>query len=31
MVIGSLLTGRRVPGNVGATMLRLHAPDSLRL
>jgi cation/acetate symporter len=31
MVIGSLLTGKRVPVDVGATMLRLHAPESLRL
>jgi Na+(H+)/acetate symporter ActP len=31
MVIGSLLTGRRVPPDVGATMLRLHAPESLRI
>ncbi|GAB1688500.1 cation acetate symporter [Krasilnikovia sp. M28-CT-15] len=31
MVIGSLLTARRVPRDVGATMLRLHAPESLRL
>jgi cation/acetate symporter len=31
MVVGSLLTGRRVPPDVGATMLRLHAPESLRL
>jgi Na+(H+)/acetate symporter ActP len=31
MVIGSLITGRRVPRDVGATMLRLHAPESLRL
>jgi cation/acetate symporter len=31
MVIGSLLTSRRVPLDVGATMLRLHAPESLRL
>jgi cation/acetate symporter len=31
MVIGSLLTKRRVPGDVGALMLRLHAPESLRL
>ena len=31
MVAGSLLTGRRVPGDIGATMLRLHAPESLRL
>jgi len=22
---------RRVPGDVGTTMLRLHAPDALRL
>ena len=31
MVVGSLLTRRRVPPDVGATMLRLHAPESLRL
>jgi cation/acetate symporter len=31
MVIGSLATSRRVPRDVGATMLRLHAPESLRL
>jgi cation/acetate symporter len=31
MVIGSLLTNRRVPADVGALMLRLHAPESLRL
>ena len=31
MVVGSLLTSRRVPRDVGATMLRLHAPESLRL
>lgn len=31
MVAGSLLTQRRVPRDVGATMLRLHAPESLRL
>ncbi|BFU47918.1 cation acetate symporter [Krasilnikovia sp. MM14-A1004] len=31
MVTGSLLTARRVPRDVGATMLRLHAPESLRL
>jgi Na+(H+)/acetate symporter ActP len=31
MVVGSLLTNRRVPRDVGATMLRLHAPESLRL
>ncbi|GAA3956853.1 sodium/solute symporter [Actinoplanes auranticolor] len=31
MVVGSLLTKRRVPGDIGATMLRLHAPESLRL
>jgi Na+(H+)/acetate symporter ActP len=30
MVIGSLLTSRRVPRDVGATMLRLHAPESVR-
>ncbi|GGN89908.1 cation acetate symporter [Actinoplanes lobatus] len=30
MVGVSLLTGRRVPPDVGATMLRLHAPESLR-
>ena len=30
MVAGSLLTGRRVPRDVGATMRRLHAPESLR-
>jgi hypothetical protein len=30
-VIGSLLTNRRVPADVGALMLRLHAPESLRL
>ncbi len=30
MVVVSLLTGRRVPADVGATMLRLHAPESLR-
>ncbi|MEU4419151.1 cation acetate symporter [Actinoplanes sp. NPDC024001] len=30
MVGGSLLSSRRVPGDVGATMLRLHAPESLR-
>ncbi len=30
MVIGSLLTSRRVPRDVGATMLRLHAPESPR-
>jgi cation/acetate symporter len=30
MVAGSLFTGRRVPRDVGATMLRLHAPESLR-
>jgi Na+(H+)/acetate symporter ActP len=31
MITGSLLTKRRVPRDVGATMLRLHAPESLRL
>jgi cation/acetate symporter len=31
MVVGSLLTSRRIPADVGATMLRLHAPESLRL
>jgi Na+(H+)/acetate symporter ActP len=31
MVVGSLLTKRRVPRDIGATMLRLHAPESLRL
>ncbi|MBW6439894.1 cation acetate symporter [Actinoplanes hulinensis] len=30
MVGVSLVTGRRVPPDVGATMLRLHAPESLR-
>ena len=30
MVGVSLLTGKRVPPDVGATMLRLHAPESLR-
>lgn len=31
MVTGSLLTAGRVPHDVGATMLRLHAPESLRI
>jgi cation/acetate symporter len=31
MVAVSLATRRRVPSGVGATMLRLHAPDALRL
>lgn len=31
MVVGSLATKRRVPLDIGATMLRLHAPESLRL
>jgi Na+(H+)/acetate symporter ActP len=31
MVVVSLCTRKRVPGSVGATMLRLHAPDALRL
>jgi hypothetical protein len=31
MVTGSLMSSRRVPADVGALMLRLHAPESLRL
>jgi Na+(H+)/acetate symporter ActP len=31
MIVGSLLTSHRVPPDVGATMLRLHAPESLRI
>jgi Na+(H+)/acetate symporter ActP len=31
MVLVSLATRRRVPENVGRIMLRLHAPESLRL
>lgn len=31
MVVVSLATRRRVPATVGLTMLRLHAPDALRL
>ncbi|WP_189079800.1 sodium/solute symporter [Mangrovihabitans endophyticus] len=31
MIAGSLCTGRRVPRDIGATMMRLHAPESLRL
>jgi Na+(H+)/acetate symporter ActP len=31
MVLVSVATRRRVPVSVGATMLRLHAPDALRL
>jgi Na+(H+)/acetate symporter ActP len=31
MVVVSLLTARRVLGDIGATMLRLHAPESVRL
>ena len=31
MVLVSVATRRRVPPSVGATMLRLHAPDALRL
>lgn len=31
MIAGSLLSIRRVPSDVGATMLRLHAPESLRI
>ncbi|WIM96476.1 cation acetate symporter [Actinoplanes oblitus] len=30
MVVVSLVTSRRVPPDVGATMLRLHTPESLR-
>jgi cation/acetate symporter len=31
MIGGSLLTARRVPRDVGATMLRLHAPEAVRI
>ncbi|PZM96605.1 MAG: cation acetate symporter [Actinobacteria bacterium] len=31
MIVTSLATRDRIPTNVGAIMLRLHAPDSLRL
>ncbi|MEV4705371.1 cation acetate symporter [Actinoplanes sp. NPDC049316] len=31
MVAGSLLTKRRIPPDIGSTMLRLHAPEELRL
>jgi Na+(H+)/acetate symporter ActP len=31
MVSVSMLSRRRVPADVGTTMLRLHAPDALRL
>ncbi|GAA3280795.1 cation acetate symporter [Dactylosporangium vinaceum] len=31
MILVSLLTRRRLPASVGAIMLRLHAPDALRL
>jgi hypothetical protein len=31
MVVVSLATPRRVPADVGRTMLQLHAPESLRL
>jgi cation/acetate symporter len=31
MIVGSLVTSRRVPRDIGATMLRLHAPESLRI
>jgi cation/acetate symporter len=31
MVVGSLLTRRAVPADVGTTMLRMHAPDALGL
>ncbi|SCG48559.1 cation acetate symporter [Micromonospora halophytica] len=30
MVVGSMATRRRAPADVGATMLRLHAPEALR-
>ncbi|WP_249713889.1 sodium/solute symporter [Rhizomonospora bruguierae] len=30
MLVGSALTRRRVPADVGTTMLRLHAPEPLR-
>jgi Na+(H+)/acetate symporter ActP len=30
MVAASVATRRRVPADVGATMLRLHAPEALR-
>lgn len=31
MVVTSVATQRRIPGDVAATMLRLHAPEALRL
>ncbi len=31
MVVVSLATRRRIPEDVGRIMLRLHAPDALRL
>lgn len=31
MIFASMITRRRVPRDVGTTMLRLHAPDALRL
>jgi hypothetical protein len=31
MVTVSIATRRRTPADVGATMLRLHAPETLRL
>jgi cation/acetate symporter len=31
MVVGSLVTAKRVPRDIGATMLRLHAPESVRV
>jgi cation/acetate symporter len=31
MVLASLATRRRIPADVGTTMLRLHAPEALRL
>jgi cation/acetate symporter len=31
MIGGSLLTARRVPRDIGATMLRLHAPEAVRI
>ncbi|HEY0700722.1 MAG TPA: cation acetate symporter, partial [Micromonospora sp.] len=31
MVVGSIASRRRVPSDVGATMLRLHAPEALHL
>jgi cation/acetate symporter len=31
MIVVSLATRHRIPTGVGATMLRLHAPDALRL